>query len=106
LRGKVAIGWPNVTQNRSAAAEYQAAPEQSRQIADAEPPEATNLALWRQSFARGSRDKSLPAHPELIYLVLPNAFSTSIANVPTSATTAFSYGGHTSANRLRFCLRL
>jgi hypothetical protein len=54
LRGKVAIGWPDVTQNRSDAVEYQAILEQSRQIADAEPPEATNLALRRQSFARGS----------------------------------------------------
>jgi hypothetical protein len=38
LRGKVAIGWPDVTQNRSDAVEYQAISEQSRQIADAEPP--------------------------------------------------------------------
>jgi hypothetical protein len=55
LRGKAAIGLPDVTQNRSDAAEYQALPEQSPKIADAASPEATNLALPRQSFARGSR---------------------------------------------------
>jgi len=54
LRGKAAIGLPDVTQNRSDAAEYQAIPEQSRKIADAESPEATNLALPRRSFASGS----------------------------------------------------
>ena len=41
LRGKVAIGLPDVTQNRSAAAEYQAIPQQPRKIADAASPEAT-----------------------------------------------------------------
>ena len=45
---------PDVTQNRSDAAEYQAIPEQSPKIADAASPEATNLALPHQSFARGS----------------------------------------------------
>jgi hypothetical protein len=54
LRGKTAIGLPDVTQNRSDAAEYQALPEQSSKIADAASPEATNLALPHQSFARGS----------------------------------------------------
>ena len=54
MRGKVAIGLPDVTQNRSDAAEYQALPEQSRQITDAASPKATNLALPRRSFARGS----------------------------------------------------
>jgi hypothetical protein len=54
LRGKAAIGLPDVTQNRSDAAEYQALPEQSPKIADAASPEATNLALPHQSFARGS----------------------------------------------------
>jgi hypothetical protein len=58
LRGKAAIGLPDVTQNRSAAAEYQAIPQQPRKIADAASPEATNLALPRQSFARGSRGVS------------------------------------------------
>jgi hypothetical protein len=47
-------GGPDVTQNRSDAAEYQALPNQSSKIADAASPEATNLALPRQSFARGS----------------------------------------------------
>jgi hypothetical protein len=32
-------------------------------------------------------------HSQLVYLVLPNAFSTSIADVPTLATTAFSRSG-------------
>jgi hypothetical protein len=59
LRGKAAIGLPDVTQNRSDAAEYQAIPEQSRKIADAESPEATNLALPRRSFASGSLIKYL-----------------------------------------------
>jgi hypothetical protein len=56
MRGKAAIGLPDVTQNRSDAAEYQAMPEQSPKIADAASLEATNLALLRQSFARGSLD--------------------------------------------------
>jgi hypothetical protein len=38
LRGKVAIGLPDVTQNRSDAAEYQAIPEQSSKMADARLP--------------------------------------------------------------------
>jgi len=59
LRGKTAIGLPDVTQNRSDAAEYQPLPEQSSKIADAASPEATNLALPHQSFARGSHQKAL-----------------------------------------------
>jgi hypothetical protein len=63
LRGKAAIGLPDVTQNRSDAAEYQAIPEQSRKIADAESPEATNLALPRRSFASGSAWSENPNTP-------------------------------------------
>jgi hypothetical protein len=65
LRGKAAIGLPDVTQNRSDAAEYQAIPEQSRKIADAESPEATNLALPRRSFASGSPTSGNPDLPRV-----------------------------------------